>query len=93
MHSNLHTLKEVYNNNCVDTSNAYDFSILIESKSMTISTTPHYCYIKQVDDLISLITKYLPLTFQIEYLTKEKKQDCISRTDAKMAHWFCCYAG
>ena len=75
----LDTLKEVYYNNCVDTISGYDYSILIETKAMTKSITLHHYYIKQVEDLVGLLNKYLPQTLQIQYLSRENRQDCIKQ--------------
>lgn len=72
----LDTLKESYYNNCTDPTSGYDYFLLIETRSMSVSITLHHYYIEQVGDLINLLNKYLPRTFQIEYLTKENKQDC-----------------
>jgi hypothetical protein len=73
---NLDTLKGVYYNNCIDTISGYDYSIIMETKELTKSITLHHYYIKQIDDLVSLLNKYLPQTLQIHYLTRETRQDC-----------------
>jgi len=73
---NLNSLKEVYFNNCVDSTNGQDFSIVIGTKSKSSSTTLHHYYIKEFDNLMTLLNKYLPQIWQIQYLDKETKQDC-----------------
>ena len=72
----LDTLHEAYYNNCVDTITGYDYFIRIETEAMTKSITLHHYYIKQVEDLVGLLNKYLPHTLQIQYLTSKTKQDC-----------------
>jgi hypothetical protein len=74
---NLTLLKETYLNNCIDTTNGQDFSIIIGAKTKSTSINLHHYYLKGIEDLITLINKYLPQSLRIKYLDKETKQDCI----------------
>lgn len=72
----LDSLKEEYYNNCIDSSSGQDFSIIISTRSKQISKKLHHYYLKEIDDLVTLLNSYLPQTMQIPYLDKETKQDC-----------------
>lgn len=74
---NLSSLKEGYYNNCMDSSNGKDYTIIITAKSKNISTKIHHFYIDEIDKLVAVLNRYLPKLFQIKYLDKETKQNCI----------------
>jgi hypothetical protein len=73
---NLYSLKKEYNNNYIDSNNGKDYFIIITSKTNTTSTNLHHYYIKEIEEFMTLLNRYLPQTLQILYLNKETKQDC-----------------
>ena len=73
---NLDSLNGTYFNYCVDTTKGKDYSIIITTKSESMSTTLHHYYLKGIEDLITLVNKYLTNNLRIQYLDKGLKQDC-----------------